>query len=126
MTYTNQIKYWLLLVVIVSMFFSIKVYINRLSISDEINHVNSDTEKSREKTVFTNEFLFPYLSSDYNTYFVLHENNILSRWEFMIEFKIKDSKKMSGIVTWKKLPDWYISPQKSWQKFLAEKLEYLN
>jgi hypothetical protein len=57
------------------MIIAIKAIVNHQVIIDSIAQVKYDTKQTEEKTYYINNFLTPYLQSDFAPYFFAHENN---------------------------------------------------
>lgn len=83
----TYIKYWLLILVIFSMIFSVRTYIKHTYIEEEINAVHKTTDKRIEEKNYKEKFIFAYLESEYSEYFWKHENNSLFPNEYIIEFE---------------------------------------
>jgi hypothetical protein len=57
------------------MIVAIKAVVNHQVIVDSIAKVQYETEKTEEQTYYVNNFLTPYLKSEFAPYFFAHENN---------------------------------------------------
>ena len=79
------IKYWLLIINVFFMIIAIKAVVNHQVIIDSIAQVKYDTDKTAEQTDYINNFLTPYLKSEFAPYFFAHENNQIFPWEKIIK-----------------------------------------
>lgn len=79
------IKYWLLVINIFFMIIAIKAVVNHQVIIDSIAKVQYETEETKEHTDYVNNFLTPYLKSEFAPYFFAHENNQIFPWEKIIK-----------------------------------------
>ena len=86
--YITTFKYGLLILNIVLMIIAIKALVNHQVIIDSIDNVNSSIAHTQQNTAYINNFLIPYLKSDYATYFAAHENNRLFPGEKIIKIVI--------------------------------------
>jgi hypothetical protein len=57
------------------MIIAIKAVVNHQVIIDSIAKVQYETEETKEHTDYVNNFLTPYLKSEFAPYFFAHENN---------------------------------------------------
>lgn len=57
------------------MIIAIKAIVNHQIIVDSIAQVEYDTKKTEQETYYINNFLTPYLQSEFAPYFFAHENN---------------------------------------------------
>lgn len=80
-------KYWLGIFTIFAMIVSIKTYLNYLTIELSIESVRQETAQIIQKKLYEENFLIPYEKSEYNQYFLRHENNILLPGEYIIRFE---------------------------------------
>ena len=80
-------KYWLGIVVIFAMIVSIRTYLNYLAIEVSIENVRQETVQITQRKLYEENFLIPYEESEYNQYFLRHENNMLFPGEYIIRFK---------------------------------------
>lgn len=80
-------KYWLGVFTIFAMIVSIKTYLNYLTIELSIESVRQETAQITQKKLYEENFLIPYEKSEYNQYFLRHENNILLPGEYIIRFE---------------------------------------
>jgi predicted transcriptional regulator len=80
-------KYWLGIVVIFAMIVSIRTYLNYLAIEVSIENVRQETAQIRQRKFYEENFLIPYENSEYNQYFLRHENNMLLPGEYIIRFE---------------------------------------
>ena len=69
------VKYTLIVVNIFFMIIAIKSVVNNQNIMESIESVKQDTQNIEQKTFYINNFLAPYLKSDFAGYFFAHENN---------------------------------------------------
>lgn len=84
------IKYTLIVVNIFFMIIAIKSVVNNQSIIDSIEAVKQDTYNIEERTYYINNFLAPYLKSDFAGYFFAHENNQIFPGEKIIKITTLD------------------------------------
>jgi len=80
-------KYWLGIVVIFAMIVSIRTYLNYLAIEVSIENVRQETVQITQRKLYEENFLIPYEESEYNQYFLRHENNMLFPGEYIIRFE---------------------------------------
>jgi hypothetical protein len=57
------------------MIIAIRAVVNRQLIIDSIEQVTYDTQHTKDYTDYINNFLSPYLKSEFAPYFLAHENN---------------------------------------------------
>ncbi len=110
-------KYWLGVVVIFAMIVSIRTYLNYLAIEVSIESVRQETAEITQRKLYEENFLIPYEQSEYNQYFLRHENNMLLPWEYIIRFERPKEEKIA------KETDWTSSiqtPQDSRQYFIKK------
>lgn len=123
--YPNRIKYWLLIASLFAMIFAIKTYVNYLSIEEAITNAIIEKHIKSNQLAFTQNFIIPYEKSEYASYFLQHENNMLLSNEFIIKFE--EMQKKQEINTWNINSytnfEWTqtLSNKKSWKKFILEK-----
>jgi len=67
------------------MIVAIKAVVNHQVIVDSIAQVQYETEQTEEQTHYVNNFLTPYLKSEFAPYFFAHENNQIFPWEKIIK-----------------------------------------
>lgn len=124
--YPNRIKYWLFAASIFAMIFAIRTYVNYLSIEEAITNAIIEKQIKSNQLAFTQNFILPYEQSEYASYFLQHENNMLLSNEFIIKFEEMQQKQ--EIETWALNSytnyEWTeaISNQESWKKFILEKI----
>lgn len=80
-------KYGLGIFTIFAMIVSIKTYLNYLAIEISIESVRQETAEITQRKLYEENFLIPYEKSEYNQYFLRHENNILLPGEYIIRFE---------------------------------------
>ncbi len=85
------IKYWLLVINIFFMIIAIKAVVNHQMIVSSIEQVKYETAKTEEHTHYVNNFLTPYLKSEFAPYFFAHENNQIFPWEKIIKITTIDA-----------------------------------
>jgi len=69
------------------MIFAIKTYVNYLSIEEAITNAIIEKHIISNQLAFTQNFIIPYEKSEYASYFLQHENNMLLSNEFIIKFE---------------------------------------
>ncbi len=124
--YPNRIKYGLLILDVFAMVLAIKTYVNYVSIETAIENASLQQQIKSDELAFTQNFLIPYEKSEYASYFLQHENNMLLRDEYIVKFEEMYQKQ--EVNTWTTV-DPYMqdnineanSPQESWRKFILEK-----
>ncbi len=98
------IKYWLLVINIFFMIIAIKAVVNHQVIVDSIAQVQYETEETEEQTHYVNNFLTPYLQSEFAPYFFAHENNQIFPWEKIVKIitieSIDPSKEITILLSW--------------------------
>ena len=87
LNYPNRIKYSLIIANIFIILIAVRIYINYVSIEDTITNTIQQSEQKRLELAYNQNFVLNYEKSKYAQYFLQHENNILSRWEFIIRFE---------------------------------------
>ncbi len=80
-------KYGLLIIAIIMMIVAIKTYINYLNIETSIADVKNQASQIQLQKNYEQKFLVPYESSFRSDIFMTHENNILAKGEFIIQFQ---------------------------------------
>jgi hypothetical protein len=111
---------------IFAMIIAIKVYVNYRSIETTIENTTIERETKMAELAFSQNFLVNYEKSDYAKYFLQHENNMLSKGEFIIKFEENTKKTATGSLETTQAPttttDTSIirTPQAGWKKFLNE------
>lgn len=85
--YPNRIKYGLFIVDIIAMILAIRTYVNYVSIEVAIDNATIEKQVKSDELAFTQNFLLPYEKSEYASYFLQHENNMLQRDEYIIKFE---------------------------------------
>jgi len=80
-------KYGLLIVAVIMMIVAIKTYINYLNIETSIADVKNQTRQIELQKNYEPKFLVAYESSFRSDIFMMHENNILAKGEFIIQFQ---------------------------------------
>ena len=107
---------------------AIRAIVNHQNITDSISNVKGEVVDTQQHTDYINNFLAPYLKSDYAPYFFAHENNQISPWEKIISIISisSDSQNNSGwAIEWVwsvDIESWSIlnisSPQNQWNIYL--------
>lgn len=82
------------------MIIAIRALVNHQLIVDSIDIVKNETYITKEKTDYTNNFLTPYLKSEFAPYFFAHENNQIFPWEKIISIIHVDNKITTNTTTW--------------------------
>jgi len=125
--YPNRIKYGLMLLSGFAMIFAIRTYINYIAIEEAIEHAIIQKQIKTDELYFTKYFLISYEESDYASYFLQHENNMLLRNEFIIKFEELSQKQETQTGTIPSYTDFEIttsiSNQEWWKKFILEKFK---
>ena len=85
--YGTLIKYSLIVLLPILIILDAKTYINYMTIQDSISAVKEDVKLLDEEIAYNENFLDPYLDSDYAIYFLSHKNNILFDGEYIIKFE---------------------------------------
>lgn len=83
----TRAKYGLLIIAIIMMIAAIKTYINYLNIETSIADVKNQTNQIQLQKNYEQKFLVPYEKSFRSDIFMTHENNILTKDEFIIQFQ---------------------------------------
>lgn len=108
------------------MILTIRTYVNYVSIETAIDSATLEKQIKTDELAFTQNFLIPYEKSEYASYFLQHENNMLLRNEFIIKFEEMNKKQeaLDSTATYaeeiQKNPN---TPQASWKKYIIEKLK---
>jgi len=132
--YPNRIKYWILIIDVFAMIIAIRTYVNYISIETAIKNAIIEQQIKSNELAFSQNFLMPYEKSEYASYFLQHENNMLLRDEYIIKFE--EMYKKQNIETWNSQSHIdYIqttdtksntnntnTPQQSWKKFILQKI----
>lgn len=71
----NIIKYGLIIINIFLMISAIRAIVNHQTIRTSIDEIKIQVEDTQEHTDYINNFVAPYLKSEYAPYFFAHENN---------------------------------------------------
>ncbi len=118
-------KYGLLVLNIILMIIAIKALVNHQTIVDSIDGVNYNIQKTQEHTAYINNFLIPYLQSDYAPYFAAHENNRLFPGEKIIKIVIPLTGDSIGSAMMTTQLQWASTqtPPQSWQRFILDLLQ---
>ena len=127
--HTTQIKYGLVVLGAFFMIYLIRALVNYQTILDSTNQVVQDMQTTKQHTDFINNFLHPYLESEYAPYFLAHENNQLFAWERVITINMQDHSLNPDLTTTS--GDLRDSPQDSellsepspatqWKRYLSE------
>ena len=87
----TPIKYILILVNIFFMIVAIKAVVNYQNILTSIDTIQEDIQDKNNHTDYINNFVTPYLESDYAPYFFAHENNQIFPGEKIIKLVEVDS-----------------------------------
>lgn len=71
-------------------------------IINSIEEVKYETERTEEHTHYVNNFLTPYLKSEFAPYFFAHENNQIFPWEKIIKITTIDTMQIisTGNIWW--------------------------
>lgn len=88
-------KYWLGIIVIFAMIVSIRTYLNYLAIEVSIENVRQESAQITQRKLYEENFLIPYEKSEYNQYFLRHENNMLLPGEYIIRFERPKEKEIT-------------------------------
>lgn len=88
--HTTQIKYGLVVVGVFFMIYLIRALVNYQTIIDSTNQVVKEMQQTKNHTDFINNFLHPYLESDYAPFFLAHENNQLFPGERIININYRE------------------------------------
>lgn len=98
--YGTAIKYTLIVLIPILFILDAKTYINYMTIQDSITNVKEEIKLLDEEIAYNENFLDPYLDSDYAIYFLSHKNNILFDGEYIIKFEeeiaIEEEKKQKN------------------------------
>lgn len=110
------IKYWLLVINIFFMIIAIKAVVNHQMIVNSIEQVRYETTRTEEQTHYVNNFLTPYLKSEFAPYFFAHENNQIFPWEKIIKIITRDDSLINltgSAISWLIIENtwWYYKPQ---------------
>ena len=107
---------------------AIRAIVNHQNITDSISNVKGEVVDTQQHTDYINNFLAPYLKSDYAPYFFAHENNQIFPWEKIISIISisSDSQNNSGwAIEWVwsvDIESWWILniswPQNQWNIYL--------
>lgn len=81
----NTIKYGFIIVNIFFMIVAIKAIVNYQNIVTSIETVQQDIQDKNNHTDYINNFVTPYLQSEYAPYFFAHENNQIFPGETLIK-----------------------------------------
>jgi len=119
----SELKYILLIVVILAMIMSIRTYLNFVAIEDAIIWVEQDSYDLQDEIFFVKKFQMSYLSSYYADYFLAHENNVLFPWEVIIKFEDMKSEIIEKEDTLNNLSDQNVMSEKeAWEHFWWERI----
>lgn len=116
--HTNEIKYILLIVVIISMIITVRSYINYQNIILSIEKVEAQTQDIIQQKLYHQNMLLPYEQTDLAKYFLGHENNILFPGEFIIRFQQQNNTSIKTENKNKSNNDTISQPQQARQHYL--------
>ena len=94
--YWTKIKYALRVSVFVVGIFSIKTYVNYLTVVDSIETVNARTAAVQNEMDYAQNFQKKYLASDYGYLFLAHDNSMIFDGEEIILFKFSEDTMETG------------------------------
>ncbi len=94
--YWTKIKYALRVSVFVVGIFSIKTYVNYLTVVDSIETVNARTAAVQNEMDYAQNFQKKYLASDYGYLFLAHDNSMIFDGEEIILFKSSEDTMETG------------------------------
>lgn len=124
--YSTQIKYFWIIIFILSMLVAIKTYLNYTAILDAIWSVNQEIEKKTQEINYVENFLNKYLLSHYWDYFLSHENNVLYKNEYILRLVMNDTQYQEiENETWTK-KDKILNSKESRKDFLHKKIENIK
>lgn len=112
--HTTQIKYGLVIVWVFAMIYLIKALINYQTILDSTTTVMNEIEQTKQHTDFINNFLHPYLESDYAPYFLAHENNQLFPGEKIININYTNGEHTQAL-SWSETLSWWNTFIDTWE-----------
>ena len=109
------------------MVIAIKAVVNYQTIISSIDHVQENIRRTKEHTDYINNFLTPYLNSEYAPYFLAHENNQLLPGETIIKIVVVHSGSIEQL-SWTQaaVSTGYRdrisppTPAQSWKKFVSD------
>lgn len=101
------IKYGLIVLNILIMISAIRAIVTHQNITDSISTVKLSVKDTQEHTDYINNFLAPYLKSDYAPYFFAHENNQIFPWEKIVSI-IKISSEEPVDITGIREEEWWL------------------
>lgn len=110
---------------------SIRAIVNQQKIESSIEQVRQEVDTTQEYTDYINNFLNPYLESEYAEYFFAHENNQLLPGEKIITIHQKSSaiQNEKAITTGEDTlsTSWIDTlPSQEWNKYFAELFESIT
>lgn len=124
--YSTQIKYFWIIIFILSMLVAIRTYLNYTAILDAIWSVNQEIEKKTQEINYVENFLNKYLLSHYWDYFLSHENNVLYKNEYILRLdmnNIQDQETEDS--TWTN-GDKILNTKESRKDFLTKKIQNIK
>lgn len=88
---------------------------------EAISKVKYDIKMVEDEIAYSNNFLKPYLNSEYSDYFLAHKSNILLDWEFIVRFQSPIEEEKDKTNNWK--TNMIETPQQSRQHFIKSKIK---
>ncbi|MBU1758181.1 hypothetical protein KKG31_03335 [Patescibacteria group bacterium] len=127
----NRVKYGLILANVFAILIAVRMYINYIAIEDAIQETIEQSQNKELELAFTENFLLNYEQSEYAQYFLQHENNILSRGEYIIKFealpeKSQEDDKNNNTLSQYDQKQYIKTPQESWNHFIEEKVSKIR
>ena len=104
----TSVKYWFIIINILFMIIAIRAVVNYQNILSSIDTIQNDIIEKENHTNYINNFITPYLESDYAPYFIAHENNQIFAGETIIKItEIESGAIQNTAESW-----WIINPIK--------------
>ncbi|GHW02353.1 hypothetical protein AGMMS50249_1390 [candidate division SR1 bacterium] len=91
--YGTQLKYLLLFLLLIIGIFTIKIYVNYLTIINTVVGIDEKNTHVQNDMNYSQYFQSAYLASDYGHLFLAHDNNIVFWGETIISFNYPSSQK---------------------------------
>ena len=116
--HNTLLKWWLFIASLVFMLMAIQIYMNYITIIENIQTIKIQNSKVQEEIDYINNYQLKFLNSNHAKTFLSHENNILKEWETVIDFKWKEQETTIVKEVIKEN-----TPREEWKIYFTEKRE---
>lgn len=112
------------------MIIAIRALVNHQLIVDSIDIVKNETHNTEEKTAYTNNFLTPYLKSEFAPYFFAHENNQIFPWEKIINIIHVENKTITNntwdLLSWNNVISTWNNNPKARNNYIGKLIQHIE